>query len=323
MSSSSWTTRTFLGRLLRSPVVQIAAVATIVYLALPEQSPRDIPAVQLPIQVAASKYESGVQAWEKVHGTPPTEADRALILDRLVADEALFRRALELGLDETPITDVRLKQLAELVGGTDEHGTEQAFIDEIKGQEFAQRDPIMRGHLIQTMKLVARKVDVPHGDELVSFYSLERDRFTRPSMYEVQHLYFSVEQRGPAAQRDAAQALANLNANPEDAMPTLGDRFNAGGRFSMRPADRIRGALGEEIAAQLETAPLKQWIGPLQSPYGWHLVRVEDTVPAHSPQLAVISSEVLHTYLRVRGEEKLARTLRGLRLRYGVEVEEL
>lgn len=44
------------------------------------------------------------RTWAGVHGASPTEEERALILDRLAAGEALFRRALELGLDETPIT---------------------------------------------------------------------------------------------------------------------------------------------------------------------------------------------------------------------------
>lgn len=315
--------RSVFGRLIRSPIVQIAAVVAIVYLAIPERAFQKFEPVQLPIQVAAANFESAVLAWEKVHGTPPTEADEELILDRLAADEVLFRRALELGLDETPITDVRLKQLAEFVGGVDEHGAQQDFIEELKGQEFAQRDPIMRSHLIQTMKLVARKVDVPDGDELVSFYSLERDRFMRPAQYEVRHLYFSTEKRGAAAHKDAEEAFNSLGQEPDAHAAPTGDRFNAGSYFSMRLADRIRGALGEEIGAALESAPLNEWIGPLESPYGWHLVRVEDTVPAHAPQLAVISSEVLHTYLRMRGDERLARTLRSLRLRYGVELEEL
>ena len=314
-------TRGTLGKLARSPIVQIGLVATIVYFAIPKQAPQTMATVHLPIRIAASDYASAVRAWEKVHGAPPSEAGTEVILDRLAADEALFRRALELGLDETPITEVRLKQLAELVGGVDEHGTEQAFVDELKGQEFAKRDPIMRSHLIQTMKLVARKVDVPSGDELLSFYSLEGERFERPAQYDLRHVYFSEEKRGAAARDDAKRALTVLQSAPDSSAANTGDRFNSGHRFSMRPADRIRAVLGEKVAAALDTAPLGQWIGPLESPYGWHLVWVESTVPAHVPQLGVISSEVLHTYLRIRGEEKLARTLRSLRLRFGVEVE--
>lgn len=323
MSSSVTKARGLLGRSVRSPIVQIAAVAALVYVAVPKDRPADIDAVQLPIRIAASDYESGVQAWEKVHGTPPTDMEKELILDRLAADEALFRRALELGLDETPITDVRLTQLAELIGGVDEHGSAQALVDDLRTQDFAKRDPIMRSHLIQTMKLVARKVDVPPGHELVSFYATERDRFARPPMYEIRHVYFSSEKRGASARKDAEQALTTLETRPETDASTLGDRFNAGSRFSLRPEARIRDALGEEVTSHLNVAPPEQWVGPLQSPYGWHLVRVEDAVPAQAPQLATISSEVLHTYLRVRGEEKLARTLRDLRLRYGVEVDEL
>lgn len=310
------------GKVIRSPIAQIAVVGLVVYLVLPKQSPIEEPMNLLPITIASDDYKAAIEAWEKVHGNAPTDEENEIILDRLAADEALFRRALELGLDDTPITDVRLKQLADMVGGADEHGSPEALITDLKEQDFARRDPILRAHLIQTMKLVARKVDVPPPHELASFYTMERKRFERPARYDLEHLYFSLEKRGADAKTDAERTLERLKAQAEAGeQSVLGDRFNAGRDFNMQSVARIGGALGSEIANTLESAPIAQWTGPLRSPYGWHLVRVKASIPAQSPPIAKIPTEVMHTYLRVRGEEKLSRTLRRLRLRYGVEIE--
>lgn len=310
------------GKVIRSPIAQIAVVGFMVFLAVPKRSPVEEPMNLLPITIASDDYESAIDAWEKVHGNMPTDEEKELILDRLAADEALFRRALELGLDDTPITDVRLKQLADMVGGADEHGSPEALIADLKEQDFARRDPILRTHLTQTMRLVARKVDVPPPHKLTSFYATERKRFERPARHDLEHAYFSLEKRGANAQGDAARTLEHLTTQTETGeQMVVGDRFNAGSRFTMQSAARIGGALGGEIADALESAPLGQWTGPLRSPYGWHLIRVNASVPAQSPPLAKIPTEVMHTYLRVRGEEKLSRTLRMLRLRYGTGIE--
>ena len=204
-------------------IVIVAATAALIVFAVRYGVKNDPTQPPDPIRISGEEFSSAVAAWEQVHGTPPTRADESMILDRLAEEEALFRRALELGLTNTTIAGVRLKQLASLAGGADEHGASEEFVADLEQQGFIERDPIVRSHLVQTMRMIARKVDVPLPDELLSFYEQEANRFARPPRYDVEHIYFSAEKRGRSAELDAAVVLDQLTA--EGSGSAGGDRF--------------------------------------------------------------------------------------------------
>ena len=65
--------------------------------------------------------------------------------------------------------------------------------------------------------------------------------------------------------------------------------------------------------------PPNQWVGPLESPFGSHLLRLEARLPSEVPPLSFVAPRVRTDYLRDAREASLDRFYQSVRGRYGVD----
>jgi hypothetical protein len=90
-------------------------------------------------------------------------------------------------------------------------------------------------------------------------------------------------------------------------------------RMTRTPADLVARDFGTSFAAALETAQVGEWIGPIESSFGAHYVRVSARTPAVAPQLAAVRDNVVRewenerrqrarddAYTRMRGEYQIS-----------------
>ena len=76
-------------------------------------------------------------------------------------------------------------------------------------------------------------------------------------------------------------------------------------------ADPVLAELARETAA----------LGPIASPYGLHLVWIEERLPPATLPFAAVETRALHQYLDDRSDERLRDHLRTWRARYDVRIE--
>ena len=67
-------------------------------------------------------------------------------------------------------------------------------------------------------------------------------------------------------------------------------------RMTRTPADLVARDFGASFAAALEKAPVGEWVGPIDSSFGTHYVRVSDRTPAVAPELAAIRDQVVREW---------------------------
>ena len=84
------------------------------------------------------------------------------------------------------------------------------------------------------------------------------------------------------------------------------------------PADLVARDFGDAFAAALEKVPVGEWVGPIDSSFGTHYVRVSDRTPAVAPQLAAVRDHVVREWENERRQR--ARTEAYARMRGGYEV---
>lgn len=82
--------------------------------------------------------------------------------------------------------------------------------------------------------------------------------------------------------------------------------------------DLVARDFGQEFVRQLEQVPLGQWHGPVQSPFGTHVVRVTQRTPGALPALDDIRVAVTREWERERRERALEANLAELRRKYPV-----
>jgi hypothetical protein len=89
-------------------------------------------------------------------------------------------------------------------------------------------------------------------------------------------------------------------------------------RMTQTPADLVARDFGPSFAAALEKVPVGKWVGPVDSSFGPHYVRVSDRRPAVVPTLAEVRDQVVREWESERRQR--ARNEAYARMRRGYDV---
>ncbi len=207
-----------------------------------------------------------------------TSAERDALVDEYVREEALYREALAMGLDEG---DYVIRQRL------------------IQRLEFLLESGIDSG--IDTEEIGRA--------ELEEFYTEFGDDYREPPVYTFAHVFFNGELRGDAGAREGArQLLTELNEQgaPFSAAIGLGDRPLYFQNYIERTRDFVESHLGSDLTSTLDRVEPSSstWHGPMRSPYGWHLVLLTDRRPARLPDLDEIEDRVREDRDRIRAAQE-------------------
>jgi peptidyl-prolyl cis-trans isomerase C len=204
---------------------------------------------------------------------PTTDEERAEI-DRYVDEEALFRAALRLGLQES--------------------------------------DTIVRRRLVQRMRFLEEDLAAarePSEDELRAFVAARAADYAPEPRVTFDQTFFSRSRRGAAIGAIANEALSTLARGGEVAS----DPYPLLIATTAVTRAELAKTLGPVLTQELFALPVGEWRGPLESSYGLHLVRVRERSPGvrdaedarKRARIDWLASE------RRAAEQKLVAALRG------------
>jgi hypothetical protein len=218
-----------------------------------------------------------------LQGRPPTEEELAALVGDAVRDEVYYREALAQGLDA--------------------------------------EDSVVRQRLIDKMRELNENIvdPVPPEADLEAWFEERRASFRIPDLVTFDHVFFSPRQRGETVRADAEAALIALRGGADAA--TLGDSTPLGARFEQADPERVRVLFDDALTAAVFTAERGRWIGPYESGFGWHLVRVVEQIPARDPDFAEVEAVVREAYAAERLQQANAAALEELVERFDVRVE--
>lgn len=231
------------------------------------------------IVITQAQVDVLARQFEATWSRPPTPTELRGLVDTYVTDEMLFREGRELGLGED---------------------------DAVIRRRIRQKYQVMSEELLAT--------EPPSDEELAKYLERHADRFRSAGTMTFEQVI--VADVGAGAEREVDRARKAL----EDGA----DPINVG-RPTMLPSREDAAALdlvardfGQEFVRQLEQVPLGQWHGPVQSPFGTHVVRVTQRTPGALPALDDIRVAVTREWERERRERALEANLAELRRKYPV-----
>ena len=212
------------------------------------------------VQFRARAFEPGaaVDYLDKLQGE-----DLERLIDDYVREEALHRQAVALGVDEN---DYVIKRRM------------------IQSIEF-----ITNGFVTAALDL--------EDDDIEAYFEANIDDYFISPYVTFTHVFFEKDERGADAAIALAETkLAELNAArvPFAEAPGHGDRFpyflNYVERDPAFVASHFGPRVAEEIFALEPDAEI--WRGPLESPYGYHLVLLTKKVEGRYPELVEVRERV-------------------------------
>ena len=239
--------------------------------------------------VRGDDYARSLDALERDRRAGAEPADRRFVLDRLIDEELLVQRGLELGLARQ---DARVRR-----------DLTAAVIDAV---------------------VTEHEDGTPSDADLEAFYRRERDFFARPGRLRVRQLWCRADTAAdaPSAEARARAAAASLRAGEDFAgvRARLGDAEIAPLPDALLSPAKLLDHLGPtalRAALELEAGAVSD---PVRSATGYHVLQVIEREAEWVPPRAEIADEVVAEYRRRRGERALRAYLDGLRARAEVEI---
>jgi hypothetical protein len=235
------------------------------------------------ILITADTVERLRESATLLQGRPPTDEELAALVGDAVRDEVYYREALAQGLDAN--------------------------------------DSVVRQRLIEKMRELNENVvdPVPPETDLEAWFSENAARFRIPELVSFDHVFFSPRERGEDVRADAERALAALAGGADAAV--VGDSTPLGARFAAADSERVRLLFGDGLTTAVFAAEPDRWIGPFESDFGWHLVRVVERTPARDPAFAEVEDVVREAYGAERLAAANAEALAQMLERFDVRVE--
>ena len=237
----------------------------------------------------ADDYTRSLDALERDRRGGAEPADRRFVLDRLIDEELLVQRGLELGLARQ---DARVRR-----------DLTAAVIDAV---------------------VTEHEDGTPSDADLEAFYRRERDFFARPGRLRVRQLWCRADTAAdaPSAEARARAAAASLRAGEDFAgvRARLGDPEIAPLPDALLSPAKLLDHLGPtalRAALELEAGAVSD---PVRSATGYHVLQVVEREAEWVPPREEIGDEVVAEYRRRRGERALRAYLDGLRARADVEI---
>jgi len=222
--------------------------------------------------------------FERTWRRQPSPVELRALVENYIREEILYREGVALGLDrDDQVIRNRVRLKLESMGGGD-------YVE-----------------------------PVPTRRDLQAWLDAHPDLYAKPPLQAFQQVYVD-----PARHHDVASVIARLDAQLKQAP----QRFAALGDATLLPRsvpgndrEEIAALFGHQFADTLPDLPLGQWVGPIQSSYGLHWVRITERIAGRTPNLADVDARVERDWTYAKGQEAREAWYRQLRDRYTVIVE--
>ncbi len=212
----------------------------------------------------------------------PDDTDTRIVVDEYDINELIAKWNLQ--WQREPTED-------ELKGLLDEYIKQEIYYREALSMNLDHNDEIIKRRMAQKIKFLTQDIaenSEPSDEELEQYLRENQASYMSERRVTFSHVFFSPDRRVDAEQ-DALNSLQS--ANPQ------GDRSPVKLDFIQAPLFRIRSELGFEFAAALSSLEAgEKWQGPIESGFGFHLVKITEVDPERPNTLEEVRAQVINDY---------------------------
>ncbi len=230
------------------------------------------------------RYQMQLEGLAKDKRSPLTNQDKEYVLERMIEEELLIKRAIDLGMLEN--------------------------------------NPMARGTIVQQMikNIVTEGSRTePQENELIEFFQENIGFFTKANRLRVRQIYFSKDDFGDEVVEKAKDAFIRLNKGENFEEVAL-----SGSKSALKIPDtlmnlsKVREYIGPSLMREAQLLKPGYSSAPNKVSGGYKIIYLVDREDAIQPEYSNIRSAVLSEFLKRRDDQSLRKYLDNLKKWYDV-----
>lgn len=211
-----------------------------------------------------------------------------------------------------PPTSAELRRLV------DTQVRDEMLYREGKAMGLEQDDAVIKRRVRQKYDLIADEhgAVAPTDAQLAAYRTAHPARFTTPAVVTFDQLFLDPAKTDPAAVVSLRKALASGATAAGKGQPSM-----LPPHVEATPLDLVARDFGAKFAASAAAAPIGEWVGPVASGHGAHLVRVSTRAAPSLPPLAQIRDAVEREWANDQRIKSTEARLAALHAEYDVVID--
>ncbi|MEY2681155.1 MAG: hypothetical protein RL661_1386 [Pseudomonadota bacterium] len=260
-------------------------------------------------------------------GITPDGAVWDALLRQAIDDELLYREARRLSLDAGD-RSIRRRLTHKMRAVNTVPGQSEADLYRTALELGLDDDMVIRRLLQEKLRILLKQPPqgIPVSEQDVRDYvERHRDRFIEPDTVSFSHVFLSQQGHGNRPDEQAKALIEKLQSrtvSPGEARHHS-DAFLLGDRFEAQSKVQLERHFGPEFAAAVLNCTLSRWCGPIESPFGAHLVWIDRRGTEKLPPLEDYWHQAAQAVSEERAEANLSAGLKRLRESYNVIIEDV
>ena len=234
--------------------------------------------------IPMEKYLTQLDGLSKDKRSPLTQKDKEYVLERMIEEELLIKRAIDLGM----LND----------------------------------NPMARGTIVQQMikTIIAENARYEISDsELESFFQENSGFFTKSSRLRIQQIYFSNEQLKDDSLVVAKKAYDLLKRGDDfESVSKLGSPSALQIPNSLMTLSKVREYIGPSLMNLAKELEINSFTTPIEVSGGYKIIYLIDKELASPPQFNDIKASVSSEFLKRKDDQSLRSYLENLKNWYDV-----
>lgn len=246
---------------------------------------------------------------------PAPQPDRAITVDRstLLTFIQFRMRAFDEAAAGEILDHLPPDEKAFLI---DDYIREEMLYREARKMGFSENDYVIRRRLVQKVEFMNQSLiqaASPSDADLRSYWAAHQTEFKRPAHISFVHIFRTDE---------PDWAALKTSVSPQN-MASQSHLFPYHLSYADRPRPVIEGDFGEAFAADLFAAdlPMEQWVGPVTSEHGQHLVWVSARRAEYQPTFEDKRDEVVAAWQAADRQRQMNELLERLKNYYAIEFQ--
>ena len=230
------------------------------------------------------RYQMQLEGLARDKRSPLTNQDKEYVLERMIEEELLIKRAIDLGMLEN--------------------------------------NPMARGTIVQQMikNIVTEGSRIePQENELIEFFQENIGFFTKANRLRVRQIYFSQDDFGDEAFVKANDAFVRLNKGENfEEVAISGSKSALKIPDTLMNLSKVREYIGPSLMREAQLLKPGYSSAPNKVSGGYKIIYLVDREDAIQPEYSNIRSAVLSEFLKRRDDQSLRKYLDNLKKWYDV-----